>query len=128
MPPTADALDIGWHCVRSSLVERSTSFQTDALAKEGQVNPEVWRRIAESSYDWQSWIAEDGTVRWVNGAVTRITGYSVGECLAMSGFPRPLVLPGDLNTFEIFEFWVAEHRCGMICLFGSRARMVRLSG
>jgi len=65
-------------------------------------NDAVFKLIADATYDWESWLAEDGTLRWVNPAVTRVTGYSVQECMAMVNFPRPMVLPSDLASFGRF--------------------------
>ncbi len=36
-----------------------------------------------------------GKLRWVNGAVERITGYSVDECMAMADYPLALVHASD---------------------------------
>jgi len=57
-----------------------------------------FRLVADSTYDWESWLAADGKPLWVNPAVTRMTGYSVAECLAMPNYPLPLVLDEDRET------------------------------
>lgn len=54
-----------------------------------------YRAIAESTYDWETWIDESGRVRWVNAAVERLTGHSVASCLRMKGFPLALVHEAD---------------------------------
>ena len=59
------------------------------------LNSEVFRAIADYTYDWESWHAPDGRLLWVNTAVERITGYRPDECLAMSDYPLPLVAEGD---------------------------------
>ncbi len=59
-----------------------------------------FRAIAEYTYDWESWICPEGTLRWVNAAVERITGYSVRECMNMQDYPLPLVHPGDRPAVE----------------------------
>jgi PAS domain S-box-containing protein len=65
-------------------------------------NDAVFKLIADATYDWESWLAPDGSLRWVNPAVTRITGYSVQECMAMENYPHPMVLPADLVSFGRF--------------------------
>jgi PAS domain S-box-containing protein len=40
----------------------------------------------------------DGKLLWVNPAVERITGYSVGECMAMPGFPTPIIAEADRDA------------------------------
>lgn len=62
---------------------------------EQAASSRVFRAIADFTYDWESWIGMDGRPRWVNPAVTRMTGYSVADCLAMADYPLPLVHPED---------------------------------
>lgn len=56
---------------------------------------ERFRAIADYTYDWESWIDTNGTVRWINPAVERFTGYTVEECLVMVEYPLPLVEESD---------------------------------
>lgn len=56
---------------------------------------DAFRRVADATYDWESWISPRGKLRWVNPAVTRMTGYSVTECLRMKDYPLPLVHAED---------------------------------
>ncbi|MHB1232765.1 MAG: EAL domain-containing protein [Burkholderiales bacterium] len=51
--------------------------------------------IADYTYDWENWIDPSGKLIWVNPSVERLTGYSVGECLAMTDFPERLIVPED---------------------------------
>ncbi|MBT9613281.1 MAG: EAL domain-containing protein [Burkholderiales bacterium] len=73
--------------------------------------------IADYTYDWENWVDPNGKLVWVNPSVERMTGYSVAECLAMEGFPLPLVVADDQErvrksfanavrggTSESFEF------------------------
>ncbi len=55
----------------------------------------VFRAIADSTYDWETWVGSDGQTRWINPAVERFTGYSVDECLVMPSYPLCLVHPPD---------------------------------
>lgn len=59
-----------------------------------------FREIAESTYDWESWIDPQGRALWINAAVTRITGYEVEECLAHPDYPLFLVHPEDRARLE----------------------------
>jgi len=54
-----------------------------------------FQAIAEFTYDWESWLDANGHVRWVNPAITRLTGYSVAEGLSLEDYPLPLVVPAD---------------------------------
>jgi PAS domain S-box-containing protein len=78
----------------------------------GAPSLEDYRLIAEGSYDWESWIGPDDTLRWTNAAGVAICGYSPAECRAMVRFPWPLVLKDDHITFELFDHFVGEHRPG----------------
>jgi PAS domain S-box-containing protein len=83
-----------------------------ATNMRGEPSPEDYRLIAEGSYDWESWIGPDETLRWTNTAGMAISGYSARECRAMERFPWPLVLKDDHITFELFDHFVGEHRPG----------------
>jgi PAS domain S-box-containing protein len=59
-----------------------------------------FQAIAEWTFDWESWLDQSGQVRWVNSAITRITGYSVDEGLAMPDYPLPLVFSEDAPIMQ----------------------------
>lgn len=54
--------------------------------------------IADYTYDWESWLAPDGKLVWVNPSVRRITGYTPEEVMAMADYPLPLLPPEDRET------------------------------
>ena len=56
---------------------------------------ERFRAIADYTYDWETWFGTDGRPHWINPAVERISGRTVGECMAMTDYPIPLVHHGD---------------------------------
>jgi PAS domain S-box-containing protein len=56
---------------------------------------DIFRAIADCTYDWETWVDSRGRVRWINPAVERICGYTVKECLAMSDYPFPLIHAAD---------------------------------
>lgn len=55
----------------------------------------LFEAIANYTYDWESWLGEDGRPLWINPAIERMTGHGVAECLAMPDYPLPLVLEED---------------------------------
>lgn len=59
-----------------------------------------FRALADFTYDWESWLDEGGAVRWVNPAITRLTGYSVPEALAMADYPLSLIVPEDRSIMQ----------------------------
>ena len=60
-----------------------------------ETTADLFRAIAEYTYDWETWVDAQGRTRWLNAAVTRITGYSVAECLELPEFPLPLAHGAD---------------------------------
>jgi len=63
-----------------------------------QESEQRFRAIADYSFDWESWLDNDGRLLWVNPAVERITGRSPAECMAMADYPLPLVHPEHRET------------------------------
>jgi PAS domain S-box-containing protein len=72
-----------------------TLSERDALMDSLRESEERFKAIADYTVDWESWVWTDGRLLWVNPSVSRITGYSPQECLAMSDYPLPLVHPED---------------------------------
>lgn len=60
-----------------------------------RMSEQCFRAIADYTYDWEVWIGPTGRVLWTNPAVTRVTGYSVREVVAMRNYPDPLVHEED---------------------------------
>jgi PAS domain S-box-containing protein len=75
------------------------------VQRELRDSEDRFRAIAHYTYDWESWVAPDGRLLWVNPSVECYTGFSVAECLEMSDYPIPIVheddrekLAGAMNT------------------------------
>ena len=56
---------------------------------------DLFRVLADSTYDWETWVDAQGVTRWVNPAVERITGRSASECLSLSDYPLALAHEND---------------------------------
>jgi PAS domain S-box-containing protein len=94
-------------------------------APAGQIRDEkdVFRAIAEFSYDWEHWCSTEGKLQWVNGAVLRHTGYTPKECMEMSDYPLSLVDAADRDRFEsLFRQAVEWGRSGndVVCRFRTK--------
>ncbi len=73
----------------------SASNSPQNLGLHDTVAARHFRAVADSTYDWESWIGSDGQLVWVNPAVERLTGYSVDECHAMPDYPGGIIHPDD---------------------------------
>ncbi|TAN77787.1 MAG: PAS domain S-box protein, partial [Magnetospirillum sp.] len=56
---------------------------------------ERFRAIADYTFDWESWLDQEGRLQWVNPAVERLAGYSIEHCLKMEDYPLPMVHQDD---------------------------------
>jgi PAS domain S-box-containing protein len=72
---------------------------------------ENFRIIADYTYDWEGWHDKEGSLLWVNPAVERITGFSVGECMNMPDFPLPLI---ETDDHEVWEYCLAQALKGQV--------------
>lgn len=54
-----------------------------------------FKSIAESGVDWESLIAPDGRLLWVNDAVSLHAGFTPRQCMTMNDYPLCLVLVPD---------------------------------
>ena len=70
------------------------------LLQKRETEAELFKAIANYTYDWESWIGPNGEVNWVNPAVERITGYSPEECLGMETYPLPLIHKKDIKLIS----------------------------
>jgi len=76
--------------------EMATGIQErlEALRK----NEEKFHAIADYTYGAELWLSPAGKLVWVNASVTRLAGYTVSECMAMTDFPAPLAAPEERNN------------------------------
>ncbi len=69
--------------------------ELESSRSELREKEERFRAIADYTFDWESWLDQDGRLQWVNPAVERLAGYSIAHCLAMDDYPLPMVHPDD---------------------------------
>lgn len=72
-------------CMMRDLSERIRS-QKALLESE-----ERFRAIADYSYGWEIWCSETGSIRWINSASQRVTGYTVEESIRLPDYPYCLM-------------------------------------
>lgn len=83
--------EVGQLAERFNLMAGAVQSRIDALSESEQRS----RAIADYTYGWENWFAPDGSLRWINPAVERVTGFSPTECQAMADFPLQLVFGDD---------------------------------
>jgi len=54
-----------------------------------------FRTVADFTYDWESWIAPDGTYKYISPSCQRISGYGADEFLTDAKFLTKIVHPDD---------------------------------
>ncbi|MCL2020573.1 MAG: EAL domain-containing protein [Betaproteobacteria bacterium] len=81
-----------------SVLANSFNTMVDTVqARMRELEEGEWRfrTIADYTYSWESWFGPKGELRWVNPAVSRITGYTPEECMAMQDYPIMMVHAND---------------------------------
>lgn len=71
----------------ASAIERTEQRLEESLFR--------FKAVADYTYDWESWLDSAGRLVWVNPAVERLSGYTPAECLEMSDYPLPMIVPED---------------------------------
>lgn len=85
---------------RDEIAVLTQAFNTMSSAVESRISDlddsqRRFRAIADYTYDWENWFGIDGSLRWINPAVERLSGYTVDECRAMPDFPLPMIYEDD---------------------------------
>lgn len=58
------------------------------------------RTLADSAFDWEFWIREDGSLEYNSPSVERVTGYSVEDFSRDPGLLERIIHPGDLASYR----------------------------
>jgi PAS domain S-box-containing protein len=80
---------------RADAIIQSQHDQVERGREALRAKEERFRAIADYTFDWESWLDQDGRLQWVNPAVERVAGYSIDQCLAMDDYPLPMVHEAD---------------------------------
>ena len=78
----------------------SQQRQLAQLWEKSRSQNEWYRTVADFTYDWEDWIAPDGTHRYVSPSCERISGYSSHEFLAEPGLLLKITHPEDQPRME----------------------------
>ncbi len=85
-----------------------------------------FRAIADYTYAWENWFGPDGRLRWVNPAIERMTGYSVGDAMGMADFPLPLVHVADRDVVHRHQLQALDGHTGQDLEFRIVTRQGRM--
>ncbi|MCK9209905.1 MAG: PAS domain S-box protein [Ignavibacteriaceae bacterium] len=71
-----------------------------------QYSEEKYRTVADFTYDWEAWLAPDGTYRYMSPSCERITGHTVAEFMSNSNLLIQITHPDDQAKL------IEHHRVG----------------
>ncbi|MDM8554022.1 PAS domain S-box protein [Desulfococcaceae bacterium HSG7] len=108
----------------SGKVNRVAVLALDVTEKK-KAEKEQLRAVADYTYNWESWLAPDGALKWVNPAVERLTGFSIADCVKMEDYPLPILHEeyrarfGEIlrqaltekSAFNDFDFRISKKDC-----------------
>jgi PAS domain S-box-containing protein len=76
----------------------SERIETERALRE---NEQRFRTVADFTYNWETWIAPDGTYLYVSPSCQRITGHTAHEFIRDSRFLEKIVHPDDLDLIRL---------------------------
>jgi PAS domain S-box-containing protein len=95
----ADSLSGQFHEVRQAnemLEQRVVERTVDLQERE-----EAYRTVADFTYDWEYWVAPDGSLRYISPSCECHTGYSREDFQRDSDLMNKILHPDDRNQFDI---------------------------
>ena len=94
----ADSLSGQFHEVRQAneMLEQRVVERTAEL----QEREEAYRTVADFTYDWEYWLAPDGSLRYISPSCECHTGYSREDFQCDSDLMKKILHPDDRNQFE----------------------------
>lgn len=77
-----------------NVVAQEVTDERLALAELAE-SRELYRLVADYTYDWEYWIGPGGELRWTSPSCERITGHAAADFLADPGLVTRIVIPKD---------------------------------
>lgn len=80
--------------------EKTASLEAEIVERkqkeeELRESEEAYRTVANFTYDWEYWVAPDGTLRYISPSCERHTGYSVDEFVQNPNLINSITHPDD---------------------------------
>jgi len=60
----------------------------------------MYRTVADFTYDWEAWTRLDGTYRYVSPSCERISGYTADEFIEKPSLFRDIIIPEDREEWD----------------------------
>lgn len=115
---------------------RQNYEELEQSQKELSRSEQMFRTLADFTYDWEYWIDQNGAMVYTSPSCERITGYPPGEFMAFAGLITRIVHPGDLPLFLEHQERIRDHpqpgelefrivcREGRVCWLGHICRPI----
>ncbi len=78
-------------------IKRKSSEEVQWLLHESE---ERYRTVADFTYNWEYWLAPDGTLKYISPSCERITGYTMAEFLKDLTLISKIIHPDDRKKFD----------------------------
>lgn len=75
-------------------------MRTHPRTRQSRRRPNLYRTVADFTYDLEIWINPDGSPRYVSPSCLRVTGYNPRMALSASDFLAGLIHPEDLSRWR----------------------------
>jgi len=79
------------------------------IEKKLKVSEEHYQTMADYAFDWEYWLAPDGSVIYMSPSCERVTGYSVAEFTSVPDLIEAIIFPDDLDLFEQHSMKVRDN-------------------
>jgi PAS domain S-box-containing protein len=99
--------------IEDGCVVRVWGTQTDITAQKVleeklRKAEQMYRTVADFTYDWEYWVNVDGKLNYVSPSCERISGYTVQEFIENPSLFREIIVPDDKAVWDEHKFSVQE--------------------
>ncbi len=102
-----------WKCpFRAILLRilRACAGDSDASRLQLQAEFQRYQTVADNTYDWESWLAPDGTWLYASPSCKRLTGHPPEDFLNEASLLESLIHPEDREVWRGHVQWIAQSR------------------
>src|SRR5665811_102194 len=81
-------------------INESLEQRVEERTEELRESEEAYRTVADFTYDWEYWVAPDGSLRYISPSCERHTGYRREEFQQDAGLMKRITKPDDWNKLN----------------------------